>query len=449
MTRLLRSRWLVPLAVVLILGGSLAWYFAPSGASVSDAITAHVKRGTFHVSVTTSGELQAQHSVKILGPAGAMQAQVYQIKITSIIPEGTVVKKGDVVAQLDRSTIAGKIADDQLAVQKADAEYTKAQLDSALNLSEARQTIVKDSLDEEQKQIAKDQSTYEAPSIKRQVEIDLEQARRTLAQAKTDYVTKTKQAVAQMREAGAELAQQKNKLQIAETAMQGFTIRAPAPGMVIYLRDWQGQKIGQGDQINAFDPEVATLPDLRHMESVTYVNEVDVRKVAVGQHVTLGLDADPAKQLTGKVTNVANVGEQRPNSDAKVFEVKIAVDQSDTTLRPGMTTSNAIETATVPNALFVPLEAVSIEGTTPYVFKKDGGRVVRQQVETGVMNDNDIVVRRGLAEGDQVLLSVPANADQLPVEHLAASAPKRTAAPGTDAPDSTRIAPAKRDSSAR
>lgn len=449
MIRLPRYRWIAPLAVVLLLGGSLAWYLAPASSSGTDAIVTRVKRGTFHVIVTTAGELQARNSVKIMGPAGLQQAQVYTVAISSLVPEGTVVKQGDLVAQLDRSGIAAKLTEDQLAVQKADAEYAKAALDSALTLSQAREQILQDSLAEQQKQILKDQSTYEAPSIKRQAEIDLEQAKRTFAQAKSDYKTKTKQAIAQLEVAGADRDRAHNTLELAQKLMAGFTVRAPAPGMVIYVREWNGEKLAQGSQISAFDPAVATLPDLSHMESVTYVNEVDVRKVGKGQHVTIGLDSDPTKRLTGTVTSVANVGEQRPNSDAKVFEVMIAVDQSDTTLRPGMTTSNAIETATVPNALFIPLEAVSIEGTTPYVYKKDGSRVVRQQIETGVMNDDDVVVSRGLSEGDEVLLSVPANAGELPVIHLAGASPAHPAPPVTDRPAATRITAAPPDSSAR
>jgi len=449
MLRLPRHRWITPLAAVLILGGSLAWYLAPSSSEASDAIVTHVKRGAFHVVVTTSGELQARNSVKIMGPTGLQQAQVYAIAIQSLVPEGTIVKQGDVVAQLDRSGIAAKLTEDQLAVQKADAEYAKAALDSALTLSQAREQILQDSLAEQQKQILKDQSTYEAPSIKRQAEIDLEQSKRTFAQAKSDYKTKTKQAIAQLEVAGADRDRAHNTLDLAEKLMAGFTVRAPAPGMVIYVREWNGEKLAQGSQISAFDPVVATLPDLSHMESVTYVNEVDVRKVAKGQHVTLGLDSDPTRQLTGTVTSVANVGEQRPNSDAKVFEVTIAVDQSDTTLRPGMTTSNAIETATVPNALFIPLEAVSIDGSTPYVYRMDGSRVVRQQIETGAMNDDDVVVSRGLSEGDEVLLSIPANASELAVVHLSGASPPHAVPPATDRPAGTPITPARPDSSTR
>jgi hypothetical protein len=157
------------------------------------------------------------------------------------------------------------------------------------------------------------------------------------------------------------------------------------------------------------------------MESQTYVNEIDVRKLAVGQPVTITLDADPGKQLKGKVTAVAGVGEQRPNSDAKVFEVKISVEKPDTTLRPGMTTGNTIDTKAIPNVLHLPLEAVMNENGVPYVFKKGRVRVTKQEIETGAMNDDEVVVTRGLEENDRVLLSPPADKDKITLDRLAGS----------------------------
>jgi hypothetical protein len=154
------------------------------------------------------------------------------------------------------------------------------------------------------------------------------------------------------------------------------------------------------------------------MESITYVNEIDVRKIAVGQAVRLSLDADPSKQLTGKVKSVANVGEQRPNADAKVFEVVVAVEGRDTTLLPGMTTSNGVEIAALPNAIFIPLEAMAVVDSVPIVYTRSGGRLVRQEIETGAMNENEIVVRRGLAAGDRVLLVAPSEAASLPLVRL-------------------------------
>ncbi|AHG88854.1 secretion protein HlyD family protein [Gemmatirosa kalamazoonensis] len=407
----------------------VAWRFAGSSPTAADPLVARVKAGDFHVTVTTTGELRAIHSVQVQGPGNLPQAQIYQpIKIATLVPEGTVVKAGDVVAELDRGAAAGKLSEITLNVQKADAQYTQAQLDSTLNLSKAREEMRTLEYAMEEKRLAKEQAQYEAPSIRRQADIDMEKATRALAQAKRDYETKTQQAKAKMSEVGAELERQKNNLKIIQDVVGAFTIKAPAPGMVIYAKEWNGRKKTVGSQVSPWEPTVATLPDLTSMESITYVNEIDVRKLAVGQPVRLSLDSDPSKVLTGKVTAVANVGEQRPNTDAKVFEVKVQVMQSDTTLRPGMTTSNAVETAVVKNARFIPLEALVAEGGRTFVYKRDGSRVVKQEIETGLMNDNEVIVTRGLGANEEVLLAAPADAATLAVVALPGGA--KTPAPG-------------------
>jgi RND family efflux transporter MFP subunit len=305
-----------------------------------------------------------------------------------------------------------------LALQKAEAVYEQAMLDSTLNLSKAREEMKTMELGLEEKKLAKEQAIYEAPTVKRQAEIEYEKAERALAQAKKDYVTKTEQAKAKMREVGAERDRLANQVRIVQEVMQGFTIKAPATGMVIYEKEWNGKKRTVGSQVNAWEPTVATLPDLTQMESQTYVNEIDIRKVSVGQPVKITLDSDPTKSFTGRVTDVANVGEQRPNTDAKVFEVKILLSLADTTLRPGMTTSNGIETASIPNALFIPIEGVTSDSGVPVVYKRNGSGIVKQQIETGTMSDDEVVVLRGLEEDDRVLLTPPANAEQLALVRL-------------------------------
>jgi len=404
-------------AAVLTLVLPSAWLLAGERRGTDAMVVAPVKRGPFAVVVTTAGELRARQFVQVTAPPGGQQAGVYQMKISSIVPEGTVVKQGDVVAELDRTTVAPKFQEVSLALQKADAQYEQAMLDSTLNLSTARENIRTMELGLEEKRLAKEQSVYEAPTVKRQAEIDYEKAQRALAQAKADYETKTEQARAKMREVGAEVSRQRGLLKAVQDFMAGFTIKAPAPGMVIYAKEWNGKKRTTGSQVNAWDPGVAQLPDLTHMESVTYVNEIDVRKVAVGQPVAITLDADPTKRLTGKVTSVANVGEQRPNADAKVFEVKLQVEQSDSTLRPGMTTGNSIETLKVADALFVPLEALGSESGVSFVYKQ-AGRVVKQEVGTGAMNDDEVIIVRGLEVGDRVLLSPPTNHERLALTRL-------------------------------
>ncbi|HEY0929068.1 MAG TPA: efflux RND transporter periplasmic adaptor subunit, partial [Gemmatimonas sp.] len=229
------------------------------------------------------------------------------------------------------------------------------------------------------------------------------------------------QASAKMREVGADLERQRNRLKIINDVMAGFTIRAPADGMVIYVKEWNGRKKTTGSQVTPWEPTVATLPDLTQMESITFLNEIDVRKVAVNQEVQIALDADPSKRLRGKIVQVANVGEQRPNADAKVFEVRVTVEKPDTTLRPGMTTSNAVLTQTVKNALFVPLEAVHSDSGRTFVYRKSGTAVTRHEVTTGAMNDDEVVIMAGLTEQDRVLLSPPIDGIKMSLVELPAS----------------------------
>ena len=421
MSQFFRSRRNLALVVIPALAVPTVWLMARTRAPADDGVTAPVKHGEFEVAVNSTGELRAPKFVKITGPANAQQADQYSFKITWLAPEGTIVKEGDRVAELDRSTIGAKYSDVDLALQKAQAEYESASLDSALNLSKARSDMHTAAITVEEKQLAKDQSAYEAPSVKRQAELDYEQAVRALKQDSLDLKTKTDQAIAKMKEVGSDLTRQQNKLQVVKDVMAGYTVMAPAAGMLIYVREWDGKKQGIGSQVGTWDPTIATLPDFTQMESLTYVNEVDVRKVAVGQPVTVTLDADPTRQLHGKVTEVGNAGEQRPNSDAKVFEVVVSIEKPDTTLRPGMTTGNVIQTLALPNVLHVPIEAVMTENGIPFVYRRSGSSVTKQEVETGAANDDEIIVKRGLTADDRVYLSPPRDHDKLALVRLPGS----------------------------
>jgi multidrug efflux pump subunit AcrA (membrane-fusion protein) len=155
------------------------------------------------------------------------------------------------------------------------------------------------------------------------------------------------------------------------------------------------------------------------MQSKTFVNEVDIRKIKVGQKVEIGLDAYPDRKLKGLVTHVANVGEQRPNSDAKVFEVLVEIDGTDATLRPSMTTSNKILANEVSEALYIPLECLhSDHDTITYVFRQKGASIVRQEVIVGETNSNDAVVKAGLSENDRLFLSIPKASDDVALNLL-------------------------------
>src|SRR6185437_10495004 len=97
---------------------------------------------------------------------------------------------------------------------------------SALNLAQAREDVKTAEYGLEEKKLAKEQAQYEAPTIQRQAEIDLEKAQRALDQSKRNLDTKTKQAIAKMSVNSADLSRQQNNLKTVQDALSGFTITA-------------------------------------------------------------------------------------------------------------------------------------------------------------------------------------------------------------------------------
>ena len=365
-----------------------------------------VESGQFIVDIVTSGSLEAKNSVEITGPQGLRSYRIWNVTIQDIIDEGTYVKKGQYVARLDPSELTGRLNDAQLNVDREMSQYTQTKLDTALSMRQARDELINLEYTVRDRQLTLDQSQFEPPATIQKAEIELEKAKRALEQAIENYEIKRQQNVAKMQEVAANLRKEKNELEGLQKLAGQFVVTAPEEGMLIYKKSWDGKPIKEGSQVSAWDPVVATLPDLSEMLSKTYVNEVDIRKVKRGQSVEIGFDAFPEKQLKGRVTRVANVGEQRPNSDAKVFEVEIEVFGTDDLLKPGMTTSNRIITKEEPEALYIPLECLHSQfDSITYVYKKEGLNTIKQEVMLGEANTDHVIVMAGLEAKDKVFLS--------------------------------------------
>jgi multidrug efflux pump subunit AcrA (membrane-fusion protein) len=336
---------------------------------------------------------------------------IYEMTISKLVPEGTIVKEGDFVAELDKSVIAGKLKDIQINLEKLESQYKLAKLDSSLTLSQARDNLENLKFAMEEAEIVKQQSTYEAPSIIRKAEIDYEKSVRAYNQAVKNYQTQVEKSIANVSVTNADLQKEMENFRKMNELVTEFTILAPANGMVIYEREWGGRRREVNSTIQPWDPTVATLPDLSFMESVSYINEIDIQKIKKDQKVKIGLDASPEKKLSGKVTRVANIGEQRGSNDSKVFEVVIQINEKDTTLRPAMTTSNKILVNSVKDVLFIPLESIHTEEidkkTINFVYLYQDGLISKKEVKVGLVNDESAIIEEGLSKEDQLLLNKP------------------------------------------
>jgi HlyD family secretion protein len=372
---------------------------------------AEAQKGQFDIVVTTTGELQAKNSTDIYGPEFTQSRNIraMDIKITDMVPEGTEVKQGDYVATLDRTTLDNSLKDEQERLVTYETNLEMKILDTAVTLSNLRDAIKNQRFTVEEASITLQQSKYEPPTTVRQAEISLDKAMRSLDQSIRAYSLRVELAKSDMRTMKNNVTEQRQKVSDLQTVLSKFIIYAPSDGMIIYKRDRMGAKRKVGSSISTWDNVVATLPDMSSMISKTYVNEIDVSKVKSGQIVEIIVDAFPESAYTGVVRTVANIGEQLPNADAKVFEVLIDVNESDPKLRPSMTTGNKIITKTISDITFIPLESVQ-QGpdSIPFVYLKNN---TRQVVVLGESNENNVVVEQGVEPGTQLYLSTPENAE--------------------------------------
>lgn len=410
-----RLYWGLGIVALLI----MLFWLSSDDDEIERDITVEAFRADFEDLVTSSGELMAKNSENILGPPNLQAYGLYEVKISRLVSEGTYVDSGDFVAELDKTPLSSKLSEVFNELEKARSQYTQAKLDTSLELREKRSALESLEFDLRQKRVELRQSEYEPPATIQRLKLDLEKLEQTLEQNRENYQIKRQQSIAKMREAAATLAQAQNEYDELRSLEKDFRIHAPKKGMVIYYRSWRGTPRETGSTISPWNPTVATLPDLSQMESKTYINEVDIRKVETGQTVSIGLDAFPEAKLTGVVTRVANVGESRENSDSKVFEVIIAVNESDSTYRPGMTTSNQIITQKLEDQLQIPLEGVFSSGDTTFVYKSTGVGVQKQQVRLGPANDEFVIVEEGLKDKDEIYLTEPAAATKQELQKLA------------------------------
>lgn len=394
----------------------------PGKTSHENYLFTEVKKGDFIAQIHSTGQLQTENSELIVLPKemSSRNIDLYDIKITNIVEEGTVVDSGSYVATLDHAAVEElrtKAADE---LETALNAYEDAKIDTNLNLSTLRDELLNAQVDLEEKRIILDQSIYESPAVKRQSKLDVERTKRDLEQKVRNYELKEKQDEYKVYRSWEKVKKRQAKVDDIDKLFKVLDVKAPKPGLVIYSFDRYGKKIKAGSTISRWSAKIAELPDLSSMISKTFINEIDISQIKTGQSVKVGIDAFPEKTFTGEVISVANIGQVIPSGDAKVFEVTIKINGTDKDLRPAMTTSNVINTASLSNVLYIPLESVFSNDSLSYVFVKESSSTFRKQIiEQGIHNENHVHISDGLVQDEVLLMNQPPNADELNFEGLA------------------------------
>ena len=392
----------------------LLYFFLRKGETDFNQITVKVKRGTFNAFVFSSGQLESEKSETINIPEKLKDRnlRIWELTITHMVDEGTLVDSGDYVATLDHTAVEEQIKLAQDEMDRTLSEFEDSKIDSNLNLSNQRDVIVNARLDQAEKKIIMEESVYESPSIQKKASMDLDKAKRRFEQEQKAYVLKKQQEENRVDRKYISYRQILERSQELQKLFNSLEITAPKAGILTYFKFPWGEIIKTGSKVGPYNSVIATIPEMTNLISRTYINEIDISKVKVGQSVNVGIDAFPEKQLSGQVIAVANIGQAMPNSDAKVFEVKIKIFEKDKELKPAMTTSNAIEAGSFADTLMIATDAVFENDSMKFVYVGKE-KPVKQVVWLGDENENAVLVKKGLKADDVVWLTEPANALEL------------------------------------
>lgn len=311
--------WLVALAVIAAVAGGLAWQSSRRAAAVPSYVTEPVVRGTLNVTVSADGTLQPTRSVNVGSELSGTVAKV-------LVDINDRVKKGQVLVELDTAKLRDQIARSRAALAAAQAGVNQA----AATLKEAQGSLAR----------LEEVARLSGGKVPAQSELDT--ARATLDRARADEAS-----------ARANVASARAQLSTDETNLAKASIRSPIDGVVLTRTVDPGNAVAASLQaVTLF----TIAEDLTKLQLEVNVDESDVGMVAVGQKASFTVGAYLNRRYPASVNRVAFGSTKTDN--VVTYTTRLDVDNTDLTLRPGMTATATIQTSERKPSLLVPNTAL-------------------------------------------------------------------------------------------
>ena len=401
--KLFRPRVLAGVAVALLAGiGVVAARFSVSAGD--DESVAQATRSDFAVQVKATGRVEAAVAFEI-GPPSASGYWSYDLQW--MIPEGAKVKAGDVIMRYDTTQLDDELRTHRAELEKVLQEREKEEKNLEVSLKELRLDLVKAEGElrklEVETAIPGDLvSSIEIETLK--LEKDLARKRYDFLKEKIDFEKSLVESKLEILDVKKEFSQA--KIEYSEKTKAKFEVKAPVDGLVLYVPKWNGDRWEVGESVWML-AKVLNVADTSTLRVEADVLEVDSATIAQGQKAHVAVDAIPGRIYDSAISEIGRIIRERSVQDrTKVFDAFISLDGMKVDdLRPGMGVTVDIETRRIPGALTVPLEAVHVADSGPYVLVREDGGVARRQVSLGARDSQRVVVESGLSEGDTVLLN--------------------------------------------
>ena len=254
---------------------------------------------------------------------------------------------------------------------------------------------------------------YEFPKQAEEFLSKYDEGLRALERTRKEAISKMAQSLAKMRAAEGRFRIEQEQLRDFQEQLEKCTIRAQKTGLVVYAGESErwggGEQIREGATVRERQ-RIITIPDTKTMSVRVKIHESHIKKITPGLPARVTVDAFADEQLTGEVSKVGvlpDAGNRWMNPDLKVYLTTIDIHEVRDWLKPGMSAKVEIMVKTLTNIVYIPLQAVSAAQGRQVCYVADGGAPEMRIIDVGDFNDEFIVVKSGLKDGEKVLLNAP------------------------------------------
>jgi HlyD family secretion protein len=409
--------------------------------------TGQVTRQDITSIVTASGEVKPKNYINIGANA---QGDITQL----LVKEGDRVRKGQLLAKIEDVQPAADVEAQRAALSSAEAQSSASE--AAVKAADENINTMRAALNHDRADLDRMKADYQRSeqlfNEKLGAKQDFEMKKYTydaqvaaLAESQARIVqaqAQREQTSAQLASSQRQVAQAKANLVRYDDILRKHNAYAPLDGVVTNLPVRVGESVVMGIQ-NAEGSTIMTIADMSQITAEVKVDETDIVNIQLGQTADITIDAIPNKTFKGHVTEIGNTAILRStgvaasqsaisSQEAKDFKVVIAMDNPPDEVRPGLSCTGKITTATRPSALTIPIQALTVRQKgdldpqpppgAPVVAKKytpaeekarkedvqgvfvvENGKAVFHKVDTGITGATDIEVLNGLKENDQIV----------------------------------------------
>lgn len=411
-----RRKRVIAWTVFLVLagGGAVYGYRYATKETKVEVPVARVRTSEFVIAVRTRGEIKSVNSMIISAP------QIPDPRIVRIAESGKPIRKGEVVIEFDTAQQEQNLLEQNTSVRTVDSEIiqTKAShqmIDEqdAMNLMTAQYNLERAKLD-----ASKAEVVSQIEGAKSRLDVGISEGE--LKQVNTILTAHGATQQADLDR----LQQRKDKTVRDVDRAKGYlgksVLRAPQDGIVNILPNFRAQgsfgtappAFKEGDRAWT-GAAIAEIPDLSNMRIDLKLEEVDRGKLKLGQKVRIRVDAIADRELPAQldwISPIAAVNFRGMGLTEKTFPARATLAQLDNRLRPGMSATAEIVIESEPKSLLIPVRASFMNNGKPAVYVQQGDKFVIRQIEVGKRNDTDMIVLKGLREGEQVALENPIEA---------------------------------------